>query len=443
MKRLAILLLCLCMVLCAAGCGGDSKKTDADAEDGDYIISKGDYTAGVKVKKLENTTIRVSASEPYDIDTLALRDIPGAPSNAYQIALGWKETYGVDIQYDVMTTSDYVAAHAADNMPDILTFSAAVPFEVYQDLSKLIDFDDPLYHTEYNDLIEWTGGYNYVIGTKRLQRKYIIFNQTRFEEEGIDNPLELYKKGEWTFTKFKEVCKAMTNADQNKYGFTGNEVTVEIIPYSIIKWDENGKLSLAGDYNDFIRCSTELYNLYKIDKVGRKGNEMSNWRDEFPKGNDAIVIGNEHEFAEACRKSKLAGGNDFGVAPMFTWDITGETEPKYSTYSMSMSIAAKSKNLEGALQYLKMYAQLNDQICERMGLFGTAEKWLTDEEREVLKEQEEMEIIILPYRYAAGSFDYIKQQLHPITSSDLSVSARLNSILPTIQQGIDEYNSRK
>ncbi len=437
MKKIAVLFLCLIMFLCT-GCTDKATSSDSGKANGDYIVSKGDYGAGLKMKNLKNKKLRVAA-DISSLDSIAVLNRPNAPYTAYQVGLSWKETYGVEIEYDAITTKDLIAAYATDNMPDIVQFSASNPPEIFMDLTEVIDFNDELYHTEFNELLKWTGNSNRVIGVKRLQRKYIIFNETRFINEGQKTPLEWYKEGKWTFTQFKNTAKAMTNPNNDQYALTGNEFTTQLVPYGVINWDENGKLSLDLKNSKFVLAATELSNLSSIDKVFRGGNKSANWREEFPKGQDAMVIGNEYEYSEICRKAKLAGGDDFGVAPMFVWDITGETEPFYATSSMSASISSKSKNVEGAVEYLRLISYVNNQMCERLGLFGSAEQYLTEDEREALLEQEKAQIIVKANSFSTKASELLKTA----TTSGSGVVAKLDSIKPQLQQEIDEYNSKK
>ena len=50
MKKIAVLFLCLIMLFCT-GCAGKKTSSDSEKANGDYIVSKGDYGAGLEMKK--------------------------------------------------------------------------------------------------------------------------------------------------------------------------------------------------------------------------------------------------------------------------------------------------------------------------------------------------------------------------------------------------------
>lgn len=443
LTKIFALVLALSMSL-FVGCekNNNSSENNAESKSGDYITTKGDLGAGLKVKNLKNKKLRVQGNT--SLNALAKFDRPNSPYTAYQIALTWKETYGVEIEYLSLSADDLVAAYAADNMPDLISPNLSDIKNVAMDLKPLGILDDELLFPECNKLFDWAGVSTYIAGTKQLQRHYIIFNETRFVNEGQKTPLELYKEGNWTLSQFKKTAKSMTNVANDQYGFTGNELNGANCPYPACSWDESGRITLDLKNQKYITFMTEMFNLFKEDGSGRQDNKSNNWREEFVNGNDAMLIGNEYDFSEICRKSKLKGGNDFGIAPMFVSDVTGETRPYYQTSLMGSYISAKCKNIDAAKECIRIEAYVNRQMTEKLGQFGSAEQYLTKDEREALVESLDDPIAIRPlYKISSNSYSIIAgAESNSSKSGSAGIVAQLDSIAPKIKQEVDEYNSK-
>lgn len=444
-KKLIALILVFAMCL-LVGCGetknnnNSSNGGESTADNGEYLITKGDLGAGLKVKNLKNKKITIMGAA--DLNALAKFDRPNAPYTAYQMCLTWKETYGVEVESLSLTSSDLIAAYAADNMPDIISPNLGDIRNVAMDLKGKGILEDELFFPQYNEMFKWAGLETYMVGTKQLQRHYIIFNETRFINEGQKTPLEWYKEGKWTFTQFRKTAKAMTNAANDQYGFTGNELNGAQSPYAACKWDEKGRLTLDLKNEKFITFMTEIGKLSWEDKSRRRDNKSNNWREEFPNGNDAMLIANEYEFSEICRKAKLKGGNDFGIAPMFVSDVTGETRPFYQTSSMGGFISAKCKNLEGAIEFLRIEAYVNRQMNEKLGLFNSAEQYLTKDEREALVESLNDTISTRPLYSISEKASSLIQGAENGAFSTTGITASLDTVANQLKQEVDEYNSK-
>ncbi len=441
MKRIIALLMSMLLLLCV-GCKsskGAAGKGGATAS-GDTIISKGDLGAGLEVKNLKNKELTIMGYSD-GIEAYAKLNRPNSPYTAYQILYTWKETYGVEIKGVDLTTTDLIAAYASDNMPDVISVPV-INMDLAMDLSGLGLEKDPVFFHDTAKLYDWTGHSDRVLGTKQLQRKYIIFNETRFVNEGVKTPLEWYQEGKWTLTQFRATAKEMTNAANDQYGLTGNEVNGQLCPYPLVTWDATGKLTLNTANTKYITFMNELGNIWKVDKSYRTDNKLQNWREEFVNGNDAMLIGNEYEYSEICRKSKLKGGDDFGIAPMFTSDVTGETTAYYATSYMAGCISAKAKNVEGAIEYLRLVAYINRQMIETQGYFCSAEPYLTEDERAALEETLDAPICTRPmYSISENSSSIIKGAENK-SFGQSGISAQLDSVTPQLQQEVDEYNSK-
>ena len=429
------------MLICVGCQPGGKNGSKSNAESGDLIEAKGsEFVEGLKLKNLKNKTLRVTSGS--SLEQLAAINFPDSPQTFYHALVVWEKTYGVEVILDNVNDDDLVAMYAADDMPDVI--GPGTHPELLMDLTDLIDSKDSIYHNEYS--VAYPPNMRSKIAfIKTPQRKYIVFNESRFVNEGQKTPLQLYKEGKWTWTQFVATAKAMTDAANDKYGFTGNELGHNCCPYPLANWDDAGRITLDFKNPKLVNVLSAIVKLNTEAKAQRTDNGSSNWREHFLKGKDAMLITNEYEFSEICRKSELAGGDDFGIAPMFTFDITGETKPFYDANSMVRCISSKSKNPEGAAEFIKIMAYVNSKFPEKMGQFESADKYLTDDERTALKEQLDTSFTVQPLSYVSeecaknanlGASGYNGNQLTG------NISATLDAYAPQIQQEVDEYNSK-
>lgn len=97
---------------------------------------------------------------------------------------------------------------------------------LFYDLSTLseLDFSEDKWNSSVTELMSYKGGI-YGMSSYNSQETSsvngIIFNKRLFEEAGLDPnlPYELQKNGEWTWSKFKEICAQLTR-DTNNDGIT-------------------------------------------------------------------------------------------------------------------------------------------------------------------------------------------------------------------------------
>ena len=102
----------------------------------------------------------------------------------------------------------------------------------FLDVSKLpsIDWSDKKYNQAVIDVMSYSGGiYGFAAGLE--PRTGVFFNKALFKQANLseDLPYDLQASGDWTFAKFKEICKTLTRDTNNDgvtdvYGVTGQNV---------------------------------------------------------------------------------------------------------------------------------------------------------------------------------------------------------------------------
>ena len=199
------------------------------------------------------------------------------------------DIYEVDIQFGVPAAFNGYAAALEDVLPaeaDVLSGQTILkPLDIGTDKSYLFKTV-----TKENQL----GGYP------------LGFNMDMINEAGLENPQDLYDRGEWTWDKFKEYCVALTKdtdgdgvTDVYGYGGWWTNMVANLLM-------SNGATIAAGETETLSSAATgEVLNyintLYNVEKCARPWNE-----DDWDSNNAAYKNG------ETC----------FFIAP--AWTITPE-----------------------------------------------------------------------------------------------------------------------
>ena len=199
------------------------------------------------------------------------------------------DIYEVDIQFGVPAAFNGYAAALEDVLPaeaDVLSGQTILkPLDIGTDKSYLFKTV-----TKENQL----GGYP------------LGFNMDMINEAGLENPQDLYDRGEWTWDKFKEYCVALTKdtdgdgvTDVYGYGGWWTNMVANLLM-------SKGATIAAGETETLSSAATgEVLNyintLYNVEKCARPWNE-----DDWDSNNAAYKNG------ETC----------FFIAP--AWTITPE-----------------------------------------------------------------------------------------------------------------------
>ena len=148
-----------------------------------------------------------------------------------EIAEGFKETHpDVNVVYETIPAADYVQKLtfqlAGGNPPDI-GWLGEEPSPAFRSAGVLVDVGEALRSAEGYDFEDfsdpalglWVDGetvYGVPFSTSPFMTYY---NKTMFEKAGIEDPLTLAERGEWTWDKLREVAEAVSSANDGAWGF--------------------------------------------------------------------------------------------------------------------------------------------------------------------------------------------------------------------------------
>lgn len=86
-----------------------------------------------------------------------------------------------------------------------------------------IDFSSPLWEDvrEVNDSLLWNGKHYCTIVQTTGDKAACVYNKKTVQEAGLDDPAELYEKGEWTWDTFREMLQSFVDIENQHYGIDG------------------------------------------------------------------------------------------------------------------------------------------------------------------------------------------------------------------------------
>ncbi len=203
------------------------------------------------------------------------------------------ESYGKDANniFDYINV-DYQARYdqlgkmvVSGQSPDIFQFEIInYPYtawkNLFQPIDQYIDFSDPAWDPtrDVMKMFEW-GGENYcaitVVGLDQL----LWYRKSVIGENGLNDPYELYRAGNWNWTTFLEMCDKFSDPDNNKFCIDGWQVPDRMVSTTGVPFIGivDGKLQ-SNLYNADIEraMNTVIDTLYK-ENYRYPRHELNSW----------------------------------------------------------------------------------------------------------------------------------------------------------------------
>ncbi|MCD7742247.1 MAG: extracellular solute-binding protein [Ruminococcus sp.] len=228
MKRLLAGTLALTMSFALASCtSGSSDDTSSENtgkelsdEAKDEISELQDQLPDIE---LENTTIKWMAH--YDIN-------PSEGSVKSPALELFEQKYNGVIEY-VQTTwdtryDDLASAVMSNDSPDFFpasdmdTFPKGAIKGMFDPIDDVIDLDSELWASTKEASDEFVFNGSHYIAVIDVSPNYVcVYNTTTIEQNGLDDPAELFANDEWDWDAFADMCIQFTDAENDLYGLDG------------------------------------------------------------------------------------------------------------------------------------------------------------------------------------------------------------------------------
>ena len=249
MKKIFALVLALCMVLSLAACGGgqggganagnvSAGFSAEDAFDTDAFIA-------TIPKELEGTT--VTFLNWYKV---ADRQAEYDNVKAFEAASGIKVNL-IDAEYGKAYADKLAGLVATGDAPDVIRMSK--PNISWMKMLQPItnsgyDFSAPEWNSSVKEMYS-VDGYQYAANL--TYTPFVVFSLMQYytddmEEYGYEDPLALWKKGEWTWEKLEDMCDEWIKQGAGyhgvgtaSYSMVANTVGKDFVAYDGKQWQMN------------------------------------------------------------------------------------------------------------------------------------------------------------------------------------------------------------
>ncbi len=228
-KKIIAVILALVTVFALVGCGKSRRpivKLTLSTEDAIAILA----AAGIRLPDVEEVTCAGTTVTWYSwadrFHNYSEEEIVNSGywvfSEKYGCEIEWRECLWANRFTDL---ANYVISNKSPDFYPLSTeiFPNYVMKELFQPVNDYIDYSDPLWagtvdlaktYLSLGDNI-----YGFVTGSSAANP--VVYNRRVMEENGYDDPAELYRNGDWTWDVFLEMCIDFSDADIEKYALDG------------------------------------------------------------------------------------------------------------------------------------------------------------------------------------------------------------------------------
>lgn len=270
----------------AFSCGD---KDSSSSEDDDRYISEDEYSVSVDEEEVKGENdVDISGQTIY---WLADYDLNPTNNNDRSVALSlFEDVYGASIEY-IQTDSNEKLSTLAQRLlsgdpVDMIPYEwDAVPngvtknqYQPLDDYYYILEMDTELWEDmeDVIDMFEYNGGH-YVVPYTISDPIIITYSRKMMESEGLDDPYELYEKGEWDWDAMMDMMnKFVSNTPEGstRYGINGwfGQAVIQSTGHTVVTYEDGVFINNIDDPEieqaELLMQEMATKNLYRADWVG-------------------------------------------------------------------------------------------------------------------------------------------------------------------------------
>lgn len=422
-KKIIAGIMSISMMFSLGACSGSS---DGGSTDGDTT------TTARRTKEEDEVTVAdLGEKYPNDVDIsgqeivwMADYDINPSNNDDRSVALTlFEDTYGGKVKW-IQTTSatkfdDLANKIMSDEQVDMFPYEwSCLPNGVYKDqyepLDDYINLDDDLWaDVKYMAESLVYNGKHYVIPYAISDPVCIQYSRELMQEEGLDDPYELYQKGEWTWDTFMDMMeKFVNNADdgEERFGINGwfGQAVVQSTGKTIVTYDGS---KFANNITDPQIEKAELL----LQQIAQENLYDPSWKSYFPEDGLTLfyAMGGTWSLGESNGKNP---DGDIMIVP-FPKDPDADKYYACANYAAKMLVKNSQKG-DAVATYIKCerIAQVEDQyketakqkaLIQTQDAKGNVIKYITEEQYDAFQKYVEQDISpVFDYGFGMGSRMY-------------------------------------
>ena len=305
MKKVLGIFLALAMVMCAfAGCNNSPEYTSSVwiiEDDESTVVDNQEGEEGNESNSASNTSSNKNTSSSSSVDmsksldlkgqkvTMAITNEPQYNTSSFKATISaFEKKYNCKVKTFKLDFENYnqeVSQRMSTGDPYDICFTHSINFPtgpiagLYADLTEAIkQVGNSNFDKAMSAQFDYNGKKYGVCDSYHSADPIVMFyNAALFEENGLEDPLALYKAGKWTWDKIFEMGKQVTNSKEGIYFFDAYG-TVAYASYGVPFYETvNGKVHVRLR-NETLRKGFELTKkmYYGNDAIAEPANTNSN-----------------------------------------------------------------------------------------------------------------------------------------------------------------------
>ena len=415
------------------------KNSDASGDNDDKTQSSANIVGG-------KTWKQVLAAMPKTLKGSTITVYNWNPANEYSgastvIKKFTKET-GIKVKWQTENYDTYIskwaALVAADTAPDVVRLRTpdSIGLTSIQPISVTgYDFNDDAWDKVL--MKDYTiNGKTYGVSLKNTHIgsvSMILYNKSLISKYDLEDPYQLWKKGKWTWGKFKEMCRTYKKESKSEFACGASEWSAWSTMYGIegpVGFDGSKYYNRTGDAK-FISVSQQIADLYNKERI------FADWKsDEFNKG-ECLFWAGASVYARRSNAyfAALKTAGTLNVVPFPTvegQDKYYQARDEYEAYGISKG----AKNAAAAPYFLRYFLDgsnydLKSFFCSNQAL--EVYNWCMSQENTVWTTYYSMNL-----RFYGGGSDAFNDGYKGLTGDQFASFLKSNSSV--IDARVDKFN---
>lgn len=304
--------------------------------------------------------------------------IEGDQKGKEQCKVFTSEMYGGELEQISCTSLDVqdklATLISSDESPDIAVkdvflYPGNVSKGMFEPLDDLINLESPLW-AGMKDVIEsftYKGKHYYF--PHRITTSFALnYSQKTIDENNLDDPYELYVKGEWTWDAWRKIMTEFCDKDEENMGFFAtNTIVTSLIATTGVPFIDVKPTGITNNINNpSVTKAMSFYETLYRDGVCN-GNELGSWVDPALWATNAdklLFLGMEPEWTYIAATEKIQNPSgvesdifntpsDFRFVPFPKDPDADAYYQAYDTYGFVIPKGAK--NVKGAVDFINCF----------------------------------------------------------------------------------------
>lgn len=271
----------------------------------------------------ENAELAAAAEDDMTLVWMSHYDLNPDEGKERSNALAmFEDQFGGKIVYENVSWDNRMDKLAVSVMsgksPDIvpfdwMTFPADMKKGVFQPVDSIVDYSSDLWKdmADEADMFMYKDKH-YVAMYSVNATTLFAYDKTLVEQEGIDDPWELYKNGQWDWDNFRRIMREFCNRGEERWGICDafEQAIVQSTGETMVTY-KDGKF--VTNYNNAnIDRAMEFVN--GLAKDGLINNAWVDPSAAFANG-DTLFIGGASWIIDGCIKSVRTTDHEIGIVP--------------------------------------------------------------------------------------------------------------------------------